>query len=216
MYKINLINKKKHKKKARILPTIMWTILLAVPIGGAVYIALEYWATEYKITIANSQLNDVEADLQKWHEDIEFLQQANTTIHASNKQLTELAALLERQVQWTSILGDLVDILPEKMIMQELTVSRISKTIRTEKENPFTGKKEKELIERGLCSSLVCQNSDAADQDVKIYIKKLWLSEELGNAVKDIRMTSLQDTKEKGVNGSKYEIECILSPGRSL
>ncbi len=126
----------------------------------------------------------------------------------------EIAGSIGRYVQWTPLLRELANSLPESMLINELSVTRsISKEKVTNISNPGE-QVDFEIINRTLNSDLYGFNPDANDTAVKSYLAIWRDSKVLNSAFEKVYLAESSDTEYTDFAGKIHKVKNHIIRGQ--
>jgi uncharacterized protein (DUF2344 family) len=126
----------------------------------------------------------------------------------------EIASSIGRYVQWTPLLRELANSLPQSMLINELSVTR---SISKEKVTSIrdTGKQvDFEIVKRTLNSDLLGFNTDENDTAVKSYLAIWRDSEVLSSAFEKVYLAESSDAEYKESTGRIHKVKNHIIRGQ--
>jgi hypothetical protein len=184
--------------------------LFAVPLSIAIFLVASYLNHGAMLAASNVQLVNVEngvADLSVEIQDNATIEQS---IHHSNSCLDEIAEVLPRYNQWSTLLQALARHIPASFIVSEVEVirSHITKEV-PNRDNPEL-KLRVTVPKRVLRITILDYLETENEQAVQTFIQKLKEVTATSKQVEDLRLVAHKKVEIDEEMVTQYEIECPL------
>jgi hypothetical protein len=162
------------------------------------------------LATGRGRLEKIKTLVADYSEDIEYYKDMTGQMTSARQRLTEVSKVIDRHVQWSPYLQELVENMPDTIILKKLRLFRGSKREKMQdKEN-----KDKvvfvECIKRTLRITVCGTSSFGSDAAAKEYLSRLQNSEAFMSEVKDLRIVTRNVAKLDGKDVPSYEIDCLF------
>ncbi|MBN2018989.1 MAG: hypothetical protein JW749_02055 [Sedimentisphaerales bacterium] len=184
----------------------------AVPALVAIVMTGYYFQTNVIISVAKQNIVSYENQTKQLSDALQRRQSFEMDKSSINACLADVSNLLRGHFQWTPVLVDLVQNLPDSVIITNLEVKNITTKRRISK-NEKNRKDDANISVRNLKMRVAASPSAADDLEVRVFRDKLLASDVLGSKLDDIVIASqVRDTLD-GRDVVCYDIDCIFKPG---
>ena len=182
--------------------------LLTIPLLTLIIMAGMYIVNGIEIKTNKKFIESYNKKISELSDVIEFKNSLDKEKQSINAALSEVASAVKRHTQWSPILSELTDNIPDSMTLTKLTAAQ--ELVKQKPSDKNTDKTKnitipKRTLQISLCGS-PGSNSDLA---VKQFGDRIRLSKIIGPKIEDIRISQKTDSIEKK-EIILYQIDCIL------
>jgi hypothetical protein len=180
--------------------------LFPVVMGIAVF--FYYTNSVVTLSVQQQQLAGYRAKTAKLSDDVAHKEAIEGEISAHRSCLAEVNSLVVTHYQWSPVLGDLVESIPESLVLRTLQVR--DRSLRKKIQDPQNPHMTKEISVAAKTLMMNVRVTSGSDSDaVEDLQEKLYSSESLGPMVEKIVVSRQTETFEDH-SVTSYDIGCLL------
>jgi len=211
MFKIDLLKGQGIPIKSRPESIAVASVTFAVPLIIAMMMLGYYLNGKIVISIQNKKLTNYQAKHNELSNVIEPQNALENKLKDTNSCLTEVAASVGRHSQWSTVLSEIVRIMPDSLVLTGLDVKQDSAIKRVS--NPQKPEeKMNTIVPVRTLQMKVCGSSPTSyDQAVRDFQDRLRNSALLGPKLDNIAVSQGFEMLD-GQEVVFYEINCIFKP----
>jgi hypothetical protein len=186
------------------------TLPFIVPAVIIMIVIVHYGYNGTVLAMAKNRIEKIKTMTADYSDDIEFYQGMTSKLNNTNRRLSDVASVIDKNIQWTPMVRTMVETMPDSIILQKLRLN--SDTIR--KKMPDKNDKDKmvfvECIKRKMRITVYGASQYDSDNAVQGYIYRLRNSEVFMSEVTDVRIVARDVAKLDGRDVPCYEIDCLF------
>ncbi len=211
IFTIDLLNGHGRPKKSSPESIVVSTIIISVPFIIAIIMLGHYLHSNTLISIQKKKLANYQEQIGEMAQVIEQQKTLEKNKHQITNGISDVSSLVNRHMQWSSVLETLVNNMPESMILTKLEAKQKFLTIKLLQKNS-SQKTTNISVPTSTLQLNICGTSKAkCDPAVKQFRKRLNNSEQLKSKLDQIMVSQKSDTSENK-NVVSYGIDCIFKP----
>lgn len=207
MFTINLL-KEKTSSSDSVTKKLTYFIAAILPVIAIAAMVLFFLGNTAAMASQKRKVAKYDASLAKLSEAVNLQKDFDVEAKSINKNLSELSGSLKNYVQWSPILIEVIRTMPDKMIITDLRVKKLS----TSRKITTSDGKSKSIkgFKNTLSMSLSGSSRQNYDSDVREYGNRMRSSEVL----KDLGLEQISTSqKEENIDGKKvtsYGLNCVF------
>ncbi len=207
MFTINLL-KEKTVSSEYFSKTLVYLVAAILPVIAIAVMAILFLGNTAVMASQKKKIAQYDASLAELSEAVKMQKDFDTEKKSINKSLSELSTSLKNYAQWSPILIEIIQTMPDMMVITDLQVKR---TPTNRKITTSDGKsKSVKEFKNTLSLSLSGNSRQNYDSDVREYGDRMRSSEVL----KDLGLEQISvSQKEEDVDGQNviaYGIKCVF------
>ena len=183
---------------------------LAVPVIVAIVIAGVYMTDNISLSTQKRELADYEKRVDKLSDALELKRAFEKQRATINEVLSEVSSSIDRHMQWSDVLVDIVENMPESMILAELEAKQNMVRRRVAKDGDAETKVDVMVPLRTLSITVSGKSEYDCDRAVRDFSDRLRISKVLGPKLEDIRVSKSNLGRRKQRNFVSYQIDCVF------
>jgi len=213
MYEIDMLKRHGVPRKSTPVLTVLITMAIAVPLFFCVLLGIEYMSNQIQIKFSASMLAKIQEKVKSVPYNERLDNRLGQELGVKMDTIDEIITGVDRNVQWSSILTEIVAHLPENLAIADFDVRRTMEKIRVTDPKKENGKKDVEVITRTLKMTIFNLKSDKDNNDAQEYINKLNSSEILKKNMESAKIAMIKVEDFDGKPMPCYMIECVFTSG---
>lgn len=213
-YEIDLLNGKGLPVKSRPEAIVIGVATVLVPVIAALMLFGYYVHAKVSVSVLEGQVASCEQRIEEddLQEVVKLQNELKNRKQGIEKCLAELEQNIDAHFQWSKIVIELVEILPDNMLLTEMSgKQRYVKKKVADPQKPDV-MKEVSLPQRSLRLGLKGPAWDNCDAAVKNFKSRVQESEVFGDKVEDM-IVSQEIEDVKGEEYAIYFVDCIFRTG---
>ena len=210
MFTIDLLKGQGIPPKSRPEGIAVGAIGLAVPVIVAIVIAGVYMTDNISLSTQKRELADYEKRVDKLSDALELKRAFEKQRATINEVLSEVSSSIDRHMQWSDVLVDIVENMPESMILAELEAKQNMVRRRVAKDGDAETKVDVMVPLRTLSITVSGKSEYDCDRAVRDFSDRLRISKVLGPKLDDIRVSKSNLGRRKQRNFVSYQIDCVF------
>jgi len=210
MFTIDLLKGQGIPPKSRPEGIAVGAIGLAVPVIVAIVIAGVYMTDNISLSTQKRELADYEKRVDKLSDALELKRAFEKQRATINEVLSEVSSSIDRHMQWSDVLVDIVENMPESMILAELEAKQNMVRRRVAKDGDAETKVDVMVPLRTLSITVSGKSEYDCDRAVRDFSDRLRISKVLGPKLEDIRVSKSNLGRRKQRNFVSYQIDCVF------
>ena len=210
MFTIDLLKGQGIPPKSRPEGIAVGAIGLAVPVIVAIVIAGVYMTDNISLSTQKRELADYEKRVDKLSDALELKRAFEKQRATINEVLSEVSSSIDRHMQWSDVLVDIVENMPESMILAELEAKHNMVRRRVAKDGDAETKVDVMVPLRTLSITVSGKSEYDCDRAVRDFSDRLRISKVLGPKLEDIRVSKSNLGRRKQRNFVSYQIDCVF------
>jgi hypothetical protein len=214
MFTIDLLKGAGVTKKANIGNIVLISTTVSLPVILTILMFGVYMSDSVAISVQKNAIGRFDAKISELSEVLEMQREHEEERNNISEGFIEVSGMLENYTQWSPVLSELVEKMPDAIIFKKIEIRR--KNIM--KKVPKPGKPGKTVgkfcPQRTLYLTVFGKPKENYDADVQEFANKLRWSEVMRDAgLKEIGV-SQQIDKFKKQDVVSYEIKCVFTTGK--
>jgi len=210
MFTIDLLKGQGIPPKSRPEGIAVGAIVFAVPVIVAIVIAGVYMTDNISLSTQKRELADYEKRVDKLSDALELKRAFEKQRATINEVLSEVSSSIDRHMQWSDVLVDIVENMPESMILAELEAKQNMVRRRVAKDGDAETKVDVMVPLRTLSITVSGKSEYNCDRAVRDFSDRLRVSKVLGPKLEDIRVSKSNLGRRKEKNLVSYQIDCVF------
>ncbi len=210
MFTIDLLKGQGIPPKSRPEGIAVGAIVFAVPVIVAIVIAGVYMTDNISLSTQKRELADYEKRVDKLSDALELKRAFEKQRATINEVLSEVSSSIDRHMQWSDVLVDIVENMPESMILAELEAKQNMVRRRVAKDGDAETKVDVMVPLRTLSITVSGKSEYDCDRAVRDFSDRLRISKVLGPKLEDIRVSKSNLGRRKQRNFVSYQIDCVF------
>lgn len=215
MFTIDFLKKQGLPAKNRSFEVGVFAGVCSVAVIVVLFLCIHYFHNATVLRSKQNTLARCESMLEKSSGEGSAKHHIETSLDIYNECYDEIGKSLGRYVQWTPVLREFVELLPESMLLNEL---RVIRTIKKKKVASAVDPKKKvdiEIIHRSLKSDVYDFMPEGQGTSVENYLDDLRKSESLAGVFDKAYIVESSDDEYEDSNGKvhmvkNHIISCLL------
>ena len=212
MFTIDLLKGQGIPIKSRPEGIVIASVTLAVPIIIAIAMFGFYLRNRTIISIKKQDIVNYEAKIDKLSDAVKLQKSLENEKVVYSSCLSEVASSIDRHTQWSPILAELVQNMPDSVVLTGLDVRQTFLKRKVPQEDDPQKKIDITVPVRTLHMSVYGGLQLSSSGAVREFRDRLLASTLIGPKLEDIRV-SQRSTRVEDKNVISYEIDCIFKPG---
>jgi len=212
MFTVDLLKGRGIPEKSGPVGITVAVMTFAVPVVLAIILFGAYLSNAVSISVKRKAL----AQYQKQIDNLSAVLQEGKNFEKQKKLmkdvLAEIAKSIDRHMQWSEILVDVVRKMPDSMVLTKLEVKQDTVKKRVAKKGEPDTKVTVTVPIRTLQISVGGRQGRNYDGAVRDFSRRLRESEILGPKLENIRVSKDSPDTRGGVDLITYQIDCIFKP----
>ncbi|MFI4912579.1 MAG: hypothetical protein ACIAQZ_13010 [Sedimentisphaeraceae bacterium JB056] len=214
MYNLDLLKTNGIPKKGSPFLTFVTTTAVFIPILFCFMIGAEYMSNQVQIRFNFEMLDKIKQKLETVPYDQRLDNRLKQELGVGLSTISEIKQSVDRTIQWTSILTEITDSLPENLAIAEVDVKRAIDRLRVpDPKSEVNRKMEVEVITRTLKMTVFNLKPDRTNNDAQSYIKTLNDSELLKEKMESAKIAMIKVEEFGDQMLPCYFIECVFKSG---
>ena len=210
MFTIDLLKGQGIPPKSRPEGIAVGAIVFAVPVIVAIVIAGVYMTDNISLSTQKRELADYEKRVDKLSDALELKRAFEKQRATINEVLSEVSSSIDRHMQWSDVLVDIVENMPESMILAELEAKQNMVRRRVAKDGDAETKVDVMVPLRTLSITVSGKSEYDCDRAVRDFSDRLRIATVLGPKLEDIRVSKSNLGRRKQRNFVSYQIDCVF------
>jgi Tfp pilus assembly protein PilN len=210
MFTIDLLKGQGIPPKSRPEGIAVGAIVFAVPVIVAIVIVGVYMTDNISLSTQKRELADYEKRVDKLSDALELKRAFEKQRATINEVLSEVSSSIDRHMQWSDVLVDIVENMPESMILAELEAKQDMVRRRVAKDGDAETKVDVMVPLRTLSITVSGKSEYDCDRAVRDFSDRLRISKVLGPKLEDIRVSKSNLGRRKQRNFVSYQIDCVF------
>lgn len=212
MFTIDLLKGKGLPAKRGPKDIVITSATFAVPVVTAIVIIGLYISNSIIISIRRQEISRQKADIQKLSAVIKTQKSLDREKNDIDNCISEAKPALGRHTQWSGVLQELVENMPNMVILTELEVKQTFIKSKKPKTDDPKVMVDITVPARTLHMSVHCASQSDCGEAIRMFRNHLYYSKLLGPRIEDIYV-SQKSTRVNDRPFVSYEIDCIFKPG---
>jgi hypothetical protein len=221
MFAIDLLKGQGRPARTKPQGVAIFVATFAVPMLVAILIAGYYYRNKVVILIHKQNISSYVTQTERLADAWKLKESWEKDKSAINGCLTDVAGSIGRHTQWSPVLVEIVQNLPESVVMNSMEVRQSSikrkSIVKASAEKDKKDKQDKQadtsVAVRTLKLRVSGNPSYDCDREVKAFRESLRASKVLGPKLEDVVIASQGRDNLDGREVVAYDIDCIFKPG---
>ncbi|MBN1457764.1 MAG: hypothetical protein JW912_07930 [Sedimentisphaerales bacterium] len=211
MFTIDLLKGAGVTKRANVGNIVLTSTTVSLPVILTILMFGIYMSDSVAIAVQKNAIGRFDAKISELSEVLEMQREYEEEKRTLSESFIEISGMLENQTQWSPVLSELVEKMPDPMIFKEIEIRRKDITKRVPKPGKAGETVGKVFPQRTLYLTVLGKPKENYDKDVQEFANNLRWSEVMRDAgLKEIRVSQQVD-KFKKQEVISYEIECVFT-----
>ncbi len=190
---------------------VLGLIIIAAPLLMTVIGLSYYFNSRVTIGVQTREIAVCRKEIDKLGDVVESQKQLNSEKQDLNNSLNDVASALTRYTQWTPILINIVQNIPDSLILTGLEVKRNSARVVVPRKDDPTKTTNVTVPKRSLHMTVCGGLQNDCSKAVREFSDRLRFSDILGDKLEDIKFEqSIQKSGDQEV--VTYRIDCFFKP----
>ena len=210
MFTIDLLKGQGIPPKSRPEGIAVGVVIFAVPVIVAIVILGVYLTDNISLSTQKRELADYEKRVDKLSDALELKKSFEKQRATINEVLAEVSSSIGRHMQWSDVLVDIVENMPDSMILAELEAKQNMVRRKVAKDGNAETKVDVMVPLRTLSITVSGKSEYNCDRAVRDFSDRLRVSKVLGPKLEDIRVSKSNLGRRKEKNLVSYQIDCVF------
>lgn len=214
MFTIDLLKGAGITKKANIGNIVLTSTTVSLPVMLTILMFGIYMSDNIAIAVQKNAIGRFDAKISELSEVLEMQREHEEEKNNISESFIEVSGMLENYTQWSPVLSELVEKMPDSIIFKKIEIRRKNIIKRVPKPGKPGKTVGKVCPQRTLYLTVFGKPKENYDADVQEFANKLRWSEVMRDAgLKEIGV-SQQIDKFKKQDVVSYEIKCVFTTGK--